>query len=112
MVEYKQKCTRCRKNYVLVKSWKDRYPVCYDCDKKEMDTEITDPKMKRMFNIPEEFYKKSKFLRSIKINHIRYGELTVNQIKTFKKTVKEMKGPVVKKPATKKKPVAKKKAKK
>ncbi|MBT3304172.1 hypothetical protein HN592_04595 [Candidatus Woesearchaeota archaeon] len=109
MVQYKQKCTRCRKNYVLVKSWKDRYPVCYDCDKKEMDTEITDPKMKRMFNIPEELYKKSKFLRSIKINHIRYGELTPNQIKTFKKTVKDLKNPQPEEKEEKKKPKPKKK---
>lgn len=105
MVEYKQKCTRCRKNYVLIKSWKDRYPVCYDCDKKEMDTEITDPKMKRMFDIPEKLYKDSKFLRSIKINYIRYGELTENQIKTFKKVVKDLKGP---KPKAKPKSKAKK----
>jgi len=104
MVAYKQKCSRCRKNYVLITSGRyNRFPVCYDCDKREMDSEeITDPKMKKLFDIPEEFYKNNKFLRSIKINYIRYKELTPNQIKTFKETVKTLKGPKPKKADVKK----------
>ena len=43
-----------------------------------------------MFEIPEEFYKKSLFLRDIKIKYIRFGELSEKQIAAFKKVVKEM----------------------
>ena len=56
-----------------------------------MKGEIKDPKMKKMFNIPEEFYKKNSFLRDIKIRYLKWGELTERQINAFKKTVKEMK---------------------
>ena len=90
MITYKQLCSRCRKNYVIV-TWKDRYPVCYECDKLEMSGEISDPKMKKLFNISEEYYKQSKFLRNIKINYFKYGSLTVNQIKAFKDVVKKLK---------------------
>jgi len=89
-VKYKQKCMRCRKNYVLV-SWKNRFPMCYDCQKGDMVGKIKDPKMKRMFNIPEDFYRESSFLRSIKINYLRFGKLTEKQVKVYKETVKKMK---------------------
>ena len=56
-----------------------------------MEGEIKDPKMKKMFDIPEEFYKKNMFLRSIKINYLRFGKLSEKQIEAFKKTVKKMK---------------------
>lgn len=48
--------------------------------------------MKKLFNIPEEFYKTNGFLRSIKINYLRFGKLSEKQIECFQKTVKEMKG--------------------
>ncbi len=44
-----------------------------------------------MFNIPESFYMNSGFLRSIKSNYLRFGELSEKQIEFFKKAVKEMK---------------------
>jgi len=47
--------------------------------------------MKKLFDIPEEFYKENVFLRNIKVNFIRYESLTDNQINAFKKTVDEMK---------------------
>lgn len=47
--------------------------------------------MKKMFDIPEDFYKKNSFLRSIKINYLRYGKLTEKQIEAFKKAVDKMK---------------------
>ncbi len=90
MVTYQQKCIRCRKNWVTV-SRNQRYPVCYECEKAELGGVIKDPKMKRMFNLPLEFYKKSGFLRDIKINYIKYGKLTEKQVDAFKKTVKRMK---------------------
>jgi len=88
--KYKEKCRRCKKNYVTV-TWRQRYPLCYDCQKKEMSGEIKDPKLKKMFNVPEEFYKENAFLRNIKINYLRFGSLSEKQIEAFKETVKKMK---------------------
>lgn len=89
MALYKIKCLRCRKNWVTV-THRQRYPICYECQKKELQGEIKDPKMKRLFNIPEEFYKQNSFLRNIKINYLKFGELTEKQIQAFKKTVKRL----------------------
>lgn len=89
--KYKHKCKRCYKNYVIVTS-RSGYPLCYDCQKSEMEGEITDPKMKKMFNIPEEMYKNNMFLRSIKINYLRFGKLSERQIEAFKDAVKKIKG--------------------
>lgn len=87
---YKKLCYLCKKNYVVVTS-KQNYVTCYDCQNKELSGEIKDPKMKKFFNIPEEYYKKNYFLRNIKIAYIKYGELSEKQIEAFKKTVKNMK---------------------
>ena len=65
--------------------------MCYDCQKPELQGEIKDPKMKRMFKIPEKFYKENSFLRNIKSCYLRYGGLTDKQLAAFKKTVKELK---------------------
>lgn len=56
-----------------------------------MQGEITDPKMKKMFDIPEKFYEDNMFLRSIKINYLKWGKLTEKQIEAFKKGVEKMK---------------------
>jgi hypothetical protein len=65
--------------------------VCYECQKKELQGEIKDPAMKEMFDIPEEFYMRNAFLRDIKINYLKFGNLTEKQIEAFKKTVENMK---------------------
>jgi hypothetical protein len=107
-ITYKQKCSRCNKNYVTA-TWKTRYVLCLDCQKREMVGEITDPKMKKFFDIPEEFYLENSFLRSIKINYLRYQDLSGDQIAGFKRVVEEMKiaKGMMKKPAEKPaKPVA------
>ena len=70
---------------------RQRWVACYDCQKKEMSGEIKDPKMKKMFDIPEEFYEKNSFLRDIKIKYLQYGELSERQIEVFKKVVEDMK---------------------
>jgi len=70
---------------------RNQFPLCYDCDKKELEGEITDPKMKELFDIPEEFYKNNSFLRSIKKNYLRFGNLTEKQIAVFKKVVEDIK---------------------
>ena len=68
-----------------------QYPICYDCQKGQLSAEIKDPVMKAMFDIPEEFYMHNMFLRSIKINYIKYGGLSDKQIECFVKTVEDMK---------------------
>ena len=90
VIQYKQKCCICRSNYAVV-TRRDRYAICYDCHKKQMHGKIDDPKMKELFDIPEEYYKKSMFLRNIKINYLKYGNLTEKQIEAFKKTASKMK---------------------
>ncbi|MBW3022577.1 hypothetical protein KY308_00545 [Candidatus Woesearchaeota archaeon] len=88
--QYKQKCSLCKKNFVIV-TYKNRYPMCYDCQKQEMQGEIKDPKIKKLLDIPEKFYKENAFLRDIKINYLKYGNLSEKQIEAFKKTVEKMK---------------------
>lgn len=90
VIQFKKKCIKCKNNYVTV-TGKQRFPVCYECQKKEMEGDIKDPKMKKLFSIPEEFYKENAFLRDIKINYLKYGSLTDRQIEAFEKTVKKMK---------------------
>ncbi|MBI4981365.1 hypothetical protein HZC30_07485 [Candidatus Woesearchaeota archaeon] len=87
--KYKQKCSRCKKNYVIV-TWKNKFPLCYDCQKGGMQGEITDPKLKKLLDIPEEFYHENSFLRSIKINALRYGSLSEKQIEYFQKSADKM----------------------
>ena len=53
--------------------------------KRRTKGEITIPSYKKLFNIPEEYYKENAFLRSIKINYLKYHNLTDKQIETFKK---------------------------
>jgi len=88
-IRFKQKCIKCRKRYVTV-SRGQRYAVCYECQKKELHQKITDPEMKKLFDIPENFYKENSFLRDIKLNYIRFGRLSERQIAAFKKVVKEL----------------------
>ena len=89
-IQYKQKCSRCKDNYVIV-TRQNNYPLCYDCQKKDLDQKVTDPAMKKMFNIPVDFYKDNAFLRSIKINYHRFGSLSEKQIAAFKKVVAQLK---------------------
>jgi endogenous inhibitor of DNA gyrase (YacG/DUF329 family) len=88
---YKQKCAICKTNYVMV-NWKNRFPKCYDCQKVDLAKPVDDPEMKKMFDIPEEFYKENTFLRDIKLKYLHFGSLSDNQIAAFKKVVKELKG--------------------
>ena len=89
-IKYKQLCRRCKQNYVIVTSKQD-YITCYDCQKKDLGGKIKDPKMKKLFDIPESYYQENLFLRSIKLNYLRCGSLTDKQIGAFKKTVKRIK---------------------
>lgn len=90
MVSFKILCYRCKKAYVPA-SWSDKFVTCYDCSKNELSVPIQDSQMKKMFDIPEEFYRENSFLRKIKLNYIRYTGLTDRQIEAFKETVKKLK---------------------
>jgi len=90
MVNYKQLCARCKKNYVLA-SWRNKYLTCYDCQKSELNKKIEDKKMEKFFDIPEKFYEKNAFLRNIKLSYLRFGELTQKQEDSFKDTVEKLK---------------------
>lgn len=90
MAKFKILCYRCKKNYVVA-SWSDKFVKCYDCSKDESSVPIEDPKMKKMFDIPEEFYKDNSFLRNIKLSYIRNKSLSDRQIEAFKETVKKLK---------------------
>ncbi|MFH0978483.1 MAG: hypothetical protein V1837_04240 [Candidatus Woesearchaeota archaeon] len=89
-ISYKQRCMRCKKNMVMVTS-RTFFPVCYDCEKNDLHGLVKNPKMKKLFNIPESFYVENTFLRSIKINYLKFGSLSEKQIASFKKTVEELK---------------------
>ncbi len=89
-VTFQKKCCKCRKNYVTVTA-RQNYVVCYECQKKAMSGEIKDPEMKKMFDIPEEFYKQNTFLCDIKVKYLQYGSLTERQIEAFKRVAKELK---------------------
>lgn len=85
-VSYKHKCYKCKKNYVLITS-RQTYIICYDCQKSSLQGKITDPKYKKLFNIPEDYYKDNIFLRNIKGNYLKYGNITEAQETTFQKVV-------------------------
>jgi hypothetical protein len=89
-VKFKQKCDKCKKNYVVI-TRRQRFVQCYDCQKAELEGEIKDPKMKKMFDIPDEYYRKNLFLRNIKISYLKFGTLSEKQIEAFEKTVQKMK---------------------
>ncbi len=85
----KKKCNRCRKNYVKC-SKRQGYVLCFDCQKPQLDVEIEDPKMKKLFDIPELMYRNNAFLCELKSKYIRFGSLSDKQIEVFKRIVKEL----------------------
>jgi len=90
--KFKQRCAICKDNMVVIFSYK-QFPICVDCHMRQIDKPIKDPKIKKLFDIPEEFYKKSVFLRNIKGAYIRFENLSEKQVEAFKKTVKDLKNP-------------------
>ncbi|MCA9478185.1 MAG: hypothetical protein KC535_03510 [Nanoarchaeota archaeon] len=90
MVMFKKKCGRCKKNYVPATN-KTGFVICYECQEKQMQGEIKDPEMKKMFDIPKEFYEASMFLRDIKIKYLQFGSLSERQIEAFRNTVERFK---------------------
>jgi len=89
MAQYKQRCIVCKKNYVLMT--RGQRPICMTCDMADINEEITEPKWKKFFNIDKKFYEQNNFLRSIKKNYLRQGDLTMKQKQMFIKVAKEIK---------------------
>lgn len=87
-VSYKQTCILCRKNKVLISSYKQK-PICSECGTREFK-EVTEEPFKTLFAIPPELYSESSFLRSIRSNYHRYGSLSEKQVEVFKRVAKEM----------------------
>ena len=88
---YKQLCIICRKNHVLISSYR-QVPICVDCSMKQISKPIEDEKFRKMFDIDQKLYESSSFLRSIKSNYLRFGALSEKQIEMFKKVAAEIKG--------------------
>jgi hypothetical protein len=55
-----------------------------------MKGEIKDPAMKKLFDIPEEYYK-NPFLRDIKMRYLMFGSLSEKQLSAFKDVVEKIK---------------------
>lgn len=89
-VKFKQLCNRCKKNYVVITA-KQTYVLCYDCQKEDLKKEIKNPKMKKLFNISEQYYKDNSFLRNIKSYYLKFGSLSEKQVEAFKKSAERMK---------------------
>ncbi|MFA5176041.1 MAG: hypothetical protein WC413_02165 [Candidatus Nanoarchaeia archaeon] len=89
-IKIKKLCGNCKKNYVVTTS-NQNYVVCYDCQKESLKKEIKDPKMKKLFDLPEEWYKESSFLRSVKLYYLKFGTITEKQLEYFKKAVEKLK---------------------
>lgn len=117
MIKYKTKCGLCRKNMALV-TYAKQFPVCKECQMKQLKQKITDPYYKKLFNIDPKLFEENDFLRSIKINYLRFEGLTDRQVEAFKRTVEELKDPKLKvqreaeRNATKKQKLADKQASK
>jgi hypothetical protein len=89
MVEYKEKCFVCKKNMVLMRSRRQK-AVCTACQFRGVDDKpITDPEMKKLFDIDEKLYERSYFLRDIKAKYLRFGSLSEKQIDVFRKVALE-----------------------
>ncbi len=91
-VKFQQRCVRCRKNLVPMHSGR-QFPICSQCQMKEINQPIESKKMAKFFDIPLTLYEQSSFLRSIKSQYLRFGSLTTAQRSTFIKVVKELKDP-------------------
>ena len=58
---------------------------------KEIEKPIDDPAYKKLFDVPLAWFEKNSFLRSVRYQYGRFGDLTEKQLVVLKKTLKEMK---------------------
>lgn len=86
---YQQKCLTCKKNMVLIRHPRQR-AVCTDCQMKSFSTPVTDPKFIKLFDINPAYYEQSSFLRDVRYQYGRFGNLSEKQISAFQRVVKEL----------------------
>ena len=55
-------------------------PVCSVCEEKEWNSPITDPAFQKLFDFPDEQYRKSSFLRSVRSYYLKYNKLSERQV--------------------------------
>src|SRR3989338_340237 len=91
-VRFQQRCVKCRKNFVQMYSSR-QFPICAPCQLAEISRPIKSKAMAAFFDIPQEFYEQSQFLRSIKSSYLRFENITPAQREAFVKVVEEMKHP-------------------
>ncbi|MDP3917484.1 MAG: hypothetical protein Q8Q42_04345 [Nanoarchaeota archaeon] len=91
MPSYKQRCMVCKNSYVLVKSSRQKFVTCIDCEMIYVKKPIENKKMAEIFDIPVDWYMENYFLRSIRYQYGRWGTLTERQLEAFKKAVEDMK---------------------
>jgi hypothetical protein len=101
-VRFQQRCAKCKKNMVQMYSAK-QFPICAPCQLAEINQPINEPAMKKFFDIPYALYEQSSFLRSIKSNYLKFGNLSPKQKEMFVKVVAELKNPSAKPVKEKKK---------
>ena len=73
-----------------MRSGRTRIAICLECEMKEVQQPVESSQMKKLFDIPLDWYRENPFLRSVRYQYGRYGQLTTKQIEAFKKTVKEL----------------------
>jgi len=91
MVSFKQRCMVCKEKYVLVKSARQKFVTCMDCEMKYVEKPIENKAMAKIFDIPLDWYRENYFLRSIRYQYGKWGTLTERQLEAFKKAVEDMK---------------------
>ena len=64
-----------------------QFPVCKECQMKQLKQKITDPYYKKLFDIDPKLYEENDFLRSIKMNYLRFEGLTDRLVDAFKRTI-------------------------
>lgn len=74
-----------------MRSGRSRFAVCMDCEMKSIREPVKDSAYRKLFDIPLDWYKENPFLRSVRFQFGRFGELSEKQVEAFKKTVKELK---------------------
>ena len=89
MARYKQLCTLCRKNHVVIERYKQR-PICAECEMKDWK-EIKSGKYKKILDTPKEIYVKNYFLRNVRGYYETFGKLSEKQVDAFKKAVEKLK---------------------
>ena len=57
---------------------------------KSFASPVTDPKFIKLFDIPQEIYEQSSFLRDVRYQYGRFGNLSEKQVTAFQKVVKEL----------------------